>query len=81
MADSHLAGLDLTDHAVMRRVAVVVTAVVFLLMAVVTLAAAPGSVVGRLALVGEEGVCLAAFAVLGLVVAARWKREDTARNS
>ncbi|MBO0878959.1 MAG: hypothetical protein J2P17_00945 [Mycobacterium sp.] len=63
-----------------RRAMIAGSAALFVLLAVVTLASVPGSVGGRLLLIGVDGVCLAAFAALGVVVTARWKREESARS-
>ena len=80
MSDSLQTAPALADADAVRRAVIAVPTVLFVLLAVVTLAAAPGSVGGRLLLIGVDGVCLAAFAALGLVVAARWKHEDSVRN-
>ncbi|WP_157120958.1 hypothetical protein [Nocardia miyunensis] len=63
-----------------RRGAIAVPAVLFVMLAAITVTVAPGSIGGRLLLAGVDGVCLAAFAALGLVVVARCKREDSVRK-
>ncbi|WP_405135520.1 hypothetical protein [Nocardia sp. NBC_01388] len=81
MRDSRRAAPGPADaDGVRHAVVAVAAAVLCLLPAIVTLVSAPGTVGDRLLLVGVYGVCLAMFAVIGLVLIARWRHEDRART-
>lgn len=80
MSDSRQPAFGPADADRARRAVIAIPAVLLVVLAVVTLTAAPGTVGGRLLLIGVDGVCLAGFAALGLVITGRWKREDTARS-
>ncbi|WP_280202400.1 hypothetical protein [Nocardia cyriacigeorgica] len=70
MRDSEGTAIGLVeDMARIRRATIIIAAAVFLVLAMVTVAAAPGGVGGRLLLIGVDGVFLAAFGALGLYAA------------
>ncbi|WP_280453124.1 hypothetical protein [Nocardia cyriacigeorgica] len=70
MRDSEGTAIGLVeDMSRIRRATVIIPVAVFLVLAMVTLSAAPGSVGGRLLLIGIDGVFLAAFSGLGLYAA------------
>ncbi|TLG00292.1 hypothetical protein FEK35_23895 [Nocardia cyriacigeorgica] len=58
--------VEVEDVRRIRRAALMIPVAVFLVLAMVTFAAAPGSMVGRLLLIGVDGAFLAVFGTLGL---------------